>query len=127
MPNEDQDEDPRGIDPGLPEHVALGSPQVDVHGCRLALWNCLTAAAAVHFALFARPLVVTSGKDGVHTAGSKHGTGDALDLRTHDKIAEEQLLFLVALVHVAAKFHCAVYDERQRPAAGHFHVEYFGP
>lgn len=127
MANEDQAEDPRGVDPGLPPHVALGSPEVDVHGCRLALWNCLTAAALIHNSLFGRPLVVTSGKDGAHAAGSKHYRGDALDLRTRDKTAEEQLLFLVVLVYVAAKFRCAVYDERQRPAAGHFHVEYFGP
>jgi len=81
----------------------------------------------LHHLLFGFPLVVTSGKDGQHVAGSLHDVGRAVDFRVRDLKPEDQLTFLINVVAAAPERHCWVFDERAGPDGPHIHVEYHGP
>jgi hypothetical protein len=65
----------------VPPGVQLKDATVNVQDIATVLQSFLVVAGLVHMHLFNQLLVVTSGKDGVHSPGSKHGRGEALDLR----------------------------------------------
>lgn len=73
--------------------------------------------------LFGKPVIITSGNDGTHVAGSKHYKWEAVDLRTTDKTPVEQAIFLTIVCDLAQRFELCVFDERQRPGGAHVHVE----
>jgi hypothetical protein len=83
----------------------------------LGLWHRLT---------FNKPLVITSGKDAVHAAGSLHGIGKAVDVRITDLDAGEAALFFALLAFAAPGNLVAVFDERALPGEPHIHLEYHG-
>lgn len=110
----------------LPKSVELAGPEVNLDGVADALLAYVGRLGDVHEAIFAIPLVITSGKDGAHAPGSLHGQGRAVDLRTHDKSDVEMVIFLAVLAYSAGNFHCTVFDERALPGAPHMHIEYHG-
>lgn len=103
--------------------VELAKPTVRVSNLKPPLRAALVELARLHWLLFAKPLVVTSGNDGAHSKGSKHFTDDAFDCRSWDKTPEEQLVWAVVLAFVARKHNLAVFDERARDAGPHWHIE----
>jgi hypothetical protein len=87
------------------------------------LMTALAKIGRVHLDLFDKPLVITSGNDGKHKNGSKHGVNKAVDLRLIDKDPEEQSLFLDVLMHFDKKLKLMLFDERQLPGSDHVHIE----
>lgn len=105
-----------------PEHLEVSDRTVDVEELDPALQAFLAAAAARHWTLFSLPLIVTSGNDGNHGAGSKHYEWKAVDLRTRDLTLEQQNTFSVAIVMMQAEFKVGLFDERFI-GTPHWHVE----
>jgi hypothetical protein len=64
-------------------------------------------------------MVVTSGTDGVHSAGSRHYSGNAFDLRTRNLTGETLTAILDSLKSALSKFGFDVVRE-----SDHIHVEY---
>lgn len=112
--------------PGPHEVLLPAGPTVDVEGVAPPLMTFAVQLAYVHWLLFGEPLVITSGKDGEHVPGSLHPEGRALDFRTHDKSADEMILFLCVLAYAAPRNNCRVFDERVGAGGEHVHVEFHG-
>ena len=107
----------------FPQYVVAKSAEVNLKGLAEPLLEFLTVLGIVHQALWNCPLVVTSARDQIHAAGSKHAEGKAVDLRTNDiEIQARDRLLAVVLV-LCDRFRLTVFDERNLPGAGHFHVE----
>lgn len=82
-------------------------------------WYAIATADRLHRNLFARPLCITSARDGQHMANSKHFTGDAFDCRTHDLTPSKRVRFASSL---NAALHPLGFDVVSEPT--HTHVEY---
>lgn len=59
-------------------------PGVDEHDVSTQMWYALGVAAALHWKMFDRGMVVTAMRDGQHMIGSLHYKGQAADVRTND-------------------------------------------
>lgn len=68
-------------------------------------------------------LVVTSANDGKHMVGSKHGTGEAIDLRTHDWPTEVKLRFVEKLRACLTAEFDLLFEDQDGPNE-HVHVEF---
>lgn len=112
--------------PEAHEVLVPASSSVIVEGVAPALMTFAVQLGYLHWLLFGEPLVITSGKDGEHVAGSLHPEGRALDFRTHDKSAEEMVVFLAVLAFAAPRAMCRVFDERVGAGGEHVHVEFHG-
>lgn len=110
----------------LPDYIQMASPAVNYHDVVPPLRAFTEFAALLHHLIFGNPLVVTSGKDAIHSTTSLHAFGKAVDVRTKDKSPEEQLLFLMVLGFSAPANHVSVFDERALPGQEHIHLEYHG-
>jgi hypothetical protein len=106
--------------------IVLKDKSVNVSGLSPKMVEYLNACQGVHESLFIVPLCVTSGNDGGHAPHSKHSLWKAVDVRSSDVDSEGQLLFLMVLVYLSKSHGMAVFDERELPGAGHFHVEEAG-
>jgi hypothetical protein len=106
-----------------PAGIALASPAVNIADLNPVLHSFLIKAGLVNLHLFDRMLVVTSGMDGVHSPGSKHGKGDALDLRIADVPISQQAVFILYLRDLCHTFRLAFFDESNLPGEPHIHVE----
>ncbi|MEK9724932.1 MAG: hypothetical protein VW405_15810, partial [Rhodospirillaceae bacterium] len=87
----------------------------------------LTIAAAVAnvAALWGVTVTITSGEDGRHMPGSRHGTGDALDVRSRApfKGPVEKRAFLAAVLsRLGASYDGILEDEGGKNE--HFHIEH---
>lgn len=114
---------PNGVPP---VGVDLKDASVNIHDLDEHLLTGLAAIGLAHLHVFGFPLVLTSGRDSIHVAGSKHAQGQAVDVRTSDHSGDEIIVFLVLLAQMAKRFHLAIFDERMLPGAGHIHVEVAG-
>jgi hypothetical protein len=112
--------------PATHEVLIAGSDSVEIEGVEPKLMTFAVQLGYLHFLLFGSPLVVTSGRDGEHVPTSLHKIGRALDFRTHDKTAEEMVVFLAILAFAAPQQNCRVFDERVGAGGEHVHVEYHG-
>jgi hypothetical protein len=112
--------------PAIHEVLIAGSDQVEIDGVEPALMTYAASLGYLHFLLFGLPLVITSGRDGEHVPTSLHKVGRALDFRTHDKTADEMMVFLSILAYSAPRQACRVFDERVGAGGEHVHVEYHG-
>jgi D-alanyl-D-alanine dipeptidase len=79
--------------------INLKSPEVTLNGATVEIFQVITAAAQVWRQHGVECLTVTSVFDGKHKTGSKHDTGQAIDLRTtslpdEDAMAEQLRLAL---------------------------------
>jgi hypothetical protein len=108
------------------QYVTAKSPAVNLDGVDEKLIEFLTVLGIVHQALWGCPLIVTSAKDQIHTSGSKHGQGKAVDLRVNDIEIQARDRLLAVVNVLADRFQLTVFDERNLPGAGHFHVEIAG-
>jgi len=113
---------PKSIPNWWPEHLEVSDTSVDVADLDAGLQVFLAAAAARHFRLFDAPLIITSGHDGTHAAGSKHYEWKAVDLRARDLSLDQQQTFGVVLVQMTPEFKIGVFDERYITGP-HWHVE----
>jgi hypothetical protein len=107
----------------VPPGVMLKDKTVNVVDLNPLLQSFLVTAGLVHMHLFNQLLVVTSGKDGAHSPGSKHDRGNAVDLRVNDLLPSYQPAFLLLLRVLCDRFHLAMFDESFVPGAGHVHIE----
>jgi hypothetical protein len=82
---------------------------------------------AIHQLLFGFQLTITSGQDGRHSPLSLHATGQAVDIRTDDKDAQANMMFLMVLAFAAELMPITVFDERNLPGNPHVHIEWHGP
>jgi hypothetical protein len=73
-----------------------------------------------------RHVVVTSGEDGTHMPGSRHPSGDALDLRTRHLTISQQRAFRLAVLRRLGPEYQAVLERPGKPGQ-HLHVEYDPP
>ena len=110
----------------LPAGLTVSSPAVQLEGVDAALLEFASRLGVVHGIIFGHDLVITSGKDSVHTAGSLHAVGKALDLRTSDKDGEGNALLLHLLAFAANGSPIAYFDERNVPSGPHIHLEWHG-
>lgn len=108
------------------EVLIPASGAVEVEGVEPALMTFAVQLGYLHYIAFGLPLVITSGKDGQHVAGSLHAEGRALDFRTTDKTADEMIVFLALLAYAAPRQNCRVFDERVGPGGEHIHLEFHG-
>lgn len=108
------------------ENYQLASPSVNVAGVAQPLMNFVSYLGLIHRLLFSKALFITSGKDSLHVAGSLHGQGLAVDIRTRDLLPDEQALLLHLLAFAGPSNHVAVFDERALGAEAHIHLEYHG-
>lgn len=74
-----------------PDNLALLAAAVNV----FAAWH---DADSPHKQGVPEDLVVTSGTDGTHKVGSKHYTGQAIDVRSHTFRGEDKLQFVGAVI-----------------------------
>lgn len=111
-----------------PAHEVLvpASPEVEIEGVVQPLMTFAVQLGYLHWILFGSALVITSGRDGAHNPGSLHIDGRALDFRTHDKTADEMVVFLSILAYAAPGANVRVFDERVGTGGEHVHVEYHG-
>jgi hypothetical protein len=110
----------------LPLGLAVATPDVVLEGVDERLMKYVEHLALVHQLLFGRPLTITSGKEGKHVQNSFHERGLAVDARTLDKDAEEQLVFMTIISFSAPAQGVAVFDERSTHDAKHVHLEFHG-
>lgn len=113
-------------EPKQTENYQLASPSVNVAGVVEPLMQFVSYLGLIHRLLFNKPLVITSGEDSIHVAGSLHGQGRAVDIRTRDLLPDEQALLLHLLAYAGPSNHIAVFDERALGAEAHIHLEYHG-
>ena len=115
------------LQPNGPGVLPLGVERKDATVIVASLVPELTTALAkigrVHLDLFDKPLIITSGNDGKHKAGSKHYVNKAVDLRMVDKDLVEQALFIDILMYLDTRLHLMLFDERQEPGSDHVHIE----
>lgn len=112
------------LPPGvLPSFVEKASPTVNVENIESNLWAALTPLGVIHLRLFNCPMIITSGRDSVHVASSKHGQGKALDLRITDKAPEDLPCFLLILRVLCRRYKLACFDESYLPGEPHIHLE----
>lgn len=69
-------------------------------------------------------LVLTSARDSVHGTGSLHYTGNAIDGRTRNLSLSQGNKILAQLKAELESLGFDVIDERGKPGAPHFHVEF---
>jgi hypothetical protein len=110
----------------LPQGVSLASVAVNVDGVNEGLWSFVCHLGLIHQLLFSKPLVITSGRDSLHSAASMHPKGDAVDVRTKDLLPDEQMLLLNVLAYAGPSSDVAVFDERALPGQEHLHLEWHG-
>jgi len=106
--------------------VDLANPSVVVEGVSPTLLDFVAQLGWIHRALFGANLVITSGKDGQHVAGSLHAEGRAVDLRVNDLIPEHANLFVHCVTTFLVEWDCRLFDERVGPGGPHLHLEYHG-
>lgn len=107
----------------LPIGVEKKDATVNVASLDNGLMAALAKIGRIHLDLFNKPMIITSGNDGKHTAGSKHYVNKAVDARTIDKTPEEQQLFLLILLFLDTRLRLMIFDERQLPGSDHVHIE----
>lgn len=112
--------------PPADEVLMPASESVEIEGVVPQLMTFAVQLGYLHWILFGSPLVITSARDGAHVPGSLHTDGRALDFRTHDKTADEMVVFLAILAYAATGANCRVFDERVGPGGEHLHVEFHG-
>jgi len=105
-----------------PLHLEVAGASVRVAELAVELQAFLAAAAAMHFSYFRSVLVVTSGNDGPHAAGSKHFLWRAVDIRSLDLTVQQQNSFVSHLIPLQEAARVGIFDERfiGQP---HWHVE----
>jgi hypothetical protein len=106
--------------------IQLADTTVNVHKLVAHLVRFVVRAGQVHEVMFHKPLVITSGNDGKHVAGSAHYRDEAVDLRAHDLGPAQQEVFLMVLVSLGQDERVAVFDERVNPDKQHWHCEVSG-
>jgi hypothetical protein len=107
-------------------YYEVATPAVSLAGVKTELLTFVDHLGLVHRVLFAKPLVITSGKDSVHVSGSLHSQGLAVDVRTRDLLPDEQALLIHVLAYAAPSNHVAVFDERALGDEAHLHLEWHG-
>ncbi len=110
----------------LPLGLAVADNTVVLDGVNAHFMEYLAHLGMIHKLLFGTDLVITSGKDGQHVAGSLHPLGLAVDLRTRDKTPEQFDLWMHVLSYSADAVPIAVFDERNVPPGKHLHLEWHG-
>lgn len=110
----------------VPLGVKLADTAVVLEGVHPQLVDLVGRLGVIHKVLFGEDLVITSGKDGKHVAGSLHAAGRAVDLRTKDKTPEQVTVLLVVIAYAAGELPLACFDERQVPGGPHLHLEWHG-
>lgn len=113
---------PSALPPWWTPDLALGSPSVNVVALNTKLAEFVARAAHVHVTLFGKEMVITSANDGKHVASSAHYKNAAVDIRSHDKDAGEQVIFGMVLNCLAVVMGCGVFCERAT-LSPHWHVE----
>ncbi len=106
------------------QDVVLADKTVHIEHLAGRVVAFVVRAAAIHSALFRKPLVITSGNDGVHASGSKHFTNEAVDVRSLDISPAQAMVFTMVLVDLGLEEGVAVFDERANPTKRHWHCEF---
>jgi hypothetical protein len=106
--------------------VLIANKGVKVERLVPRLVRFVVRAGLAHQALFNMALVITSGNDGEHAAGSAHFRNEAVDICSHDLSPVQQVTFLVILVQLGQDDGIAVFDERVNPQKQHWHCEVAG-
>jgi hypothetical protein len=90
-----------------------------------ALLHMLTTLERLSRELFGLPeegLVITSGSDGVHMKGSRHYTGEALDLRCHTMNATIRSALIASLRQALGPQFTVLLEDRGQPQE-HLHIQ----
>jgi hypothetical protein len=123
MPDATPNPLPDGV---LPSGVEKARPEVNVTDLHPSLVAFLVPLGLVHLHLFDLPVVITAGRDGLHSPGSKHHSGDAVDLRVKDLPDKWRAAHLLVLSTLSDRFGLTVFDESNLPGQPHIHVEVAG-
>jgi hypothetical protein len=109
-----------------PIGLKTAGPQVELEGVNDQLLSFAAVLDRIHQILFIHQMVITSARDGVHSPASRHEMGLAIDIRTIDKDAESNMVFLMLLNYAARNMPITIFDERNLPGAPHIHLEWHG-
>jgi hypothetical protein len=96
---------------------------VNLAGCSFQI-GYAAAVASFFFNREGVDFIVTSAKDGTHGTGSLHAKGDAIDIRTRHLTTAQGDRILRDIKLSLELFGFDVIDERAKPGAPHFHVEF---
>lgn len=90
-----------------------------VQGELSAVMECYAQCVSnFYYLLFNREMVVTSIRDGKHMKGSKHYTGDAIDVRSRDLSDKDKTWFVTVIKRHFDKWLDVVVEK------DHIHIEY---
>jgi hypothetical protein len=103
--------------------VVLKGPEVNMTQIDPKLVKFLNVLGMVHLPLFGLVVVVTSGRDSQHVAGSKHGIGQAVDIRVVDKQIQWRAAFLLVCDVIAEQCRLTIFNESNSPSSPHLHIE----
>ena len=112
----------------MPAPIGLktAGPHVELQGVNEQLLSFAAVLDRIHQILFNTQMVITSARDGMHAPSSRHEMGLALDIRTNDKDAEGNMVFLTVLTYAARIMPITTFDERNLPGSPHLHIEWHG-
>ncbi|MEK6323635.1 MAG: hypothetical protein AABN33_18495 [Acidobacteriota bacterium] len=96
---------------------------VNLKGCSFELGYAAAILEGIYRDAGAE-LVVTSAKDGTHGPRSLHPKGDALDGRTRQLTRAQGNRILATAKAELEPLGFDVIDERAKPTAPHFHIEF---
>lgn len=109
----------------LPQFVEAASPSVVTAGVDERLIHLAEMLGAISKGIFSLPCVITSGRDSLHVQGSKHASGQAIDIRTKDKTPEQIALLLHLIHYCGPSYNVSCFDESMLGEQGHIHLEIY--
>ena len=97
--------------------MRLAHSGVNIHGLDIRMRNVIKTAA-VFFNEVKEELVITSARDGIHSPGSYHYYGYAVDIRTRHLSSEEKIEFELFMKAGLSSYYDVVLHKT------HLHVEF---
>jgi hypothetical protein len=101
--------------------MELKNENINIYGLKVQMQPVLKHAENI-WRQYGHELVITSARDGVHSAGSYHYYGFAVDLRTHYFKPQNKHWLIAAKLRKQLLHYSDFYDVVVHPT--HIHVEY---
>ncbi len=114
---------PEKVDVG--KYIQLDSPQVMVENLHPSLAELLNLLGTLHWLLFGDALSIVSGMDGDCPQREGHYTNRAVDIRVRDLEPDAAMLWGAVIMYGCQHFSCGLFDKRQDPRGGYYHIEKF--
>lgn len=100
------------------------APNVRFNELKWTTWFAMGVVHALRQTMFRKDLIVTSGNDGTHGKGSKHGSDDAFDCRTRDLTVDERDRLVAEIRRILNPLGYDIIDREDPNHQDHSHVEF---